>query len=304
MTDATTTTTTTTAADTAAAAAAAAASAAAKPWFEGKIDAETVEYFKTNKGFDVSDPAGFAGKLAPLYRNVEKMIGAKPEELVRWPKDAGDGDNWKNVYTRLGVPKEPKDYDLSTVKLKDGKDIEPAFADVLRASLHKANTPKESAAIIAKDIVDFQEGEKAAALAEKTAYVQKQEAELDKMWGTKKPINMVIANEAWSKLAAATGLTAEEGKKGWDAISKSGAADASIALRMLFTIGAKMGEAPFIGGERSGDVATMSREGAQARIRELQADPQWSARFKAGGQNSKEFREWQQLHAVAAGIAA
>ncbi len=300
MTDAATTTTTD-AATQAATAAAAAASAAVKPWFEGKVAPETVEFWRT-KGHDLSDPVKTTLSLTEQYRNIEKLVGVKPEELVRWPKDIGDTDNWNNVHARLGVPKEAKDYDLSTVKLKDGKDIDPAFADMIRGALHKAKAPKESAAVIAKDLVAFQEAEEATKLAEKTAYIQKQTDELDKSWGARKAINMVIANEAWNKLGAATGLTAEDTKKGWDAISKSGAADSSLALKMLFTLGQRMGEAPFIAGDRTADPTTMSREGAAAEIESLKKDLTFGAKLKAG--DTEAAKKWHNLHVVAFGQAA
>ena len=268
-------------------------------WHEGKIDTETAAYF-TNKGLDVTEPAKFALGLAPLYRNIEKLVGVKPEELVRWPKDIGDTDNWKNVYSRLGVPKEPKDYDLSTVKLKDGKDIDPAFADMIRASLHKANTPKDAAPAIAKDIVTFNEAKAAADLAEVTAKIQTEKAALDKNWGTKREINMVIAKTALEKAGAASGLTPEQVKQGWDAISIQGGIGASYAMQMLFTFGSRMGESPFIGSDRiPGDPALMSREGAAAEIESLKKDTAFGNKLRAD--DTEAAKKWKNLHTVAFG---
>lgn len=272
------------------------------PWHEGKIDAEVIGYL-TNKGLDPADPAKLALGLIPQYRNVEKLVGVKPEELVRWPKDIGDSDNWKNVHTRLGVPKEAKDYDLSAVKLKDGKDIDPAFADMIRASLHKANTPKDAAPAIAKDIVAFNEARAAADLAEVTAKIQTEKEALDKNWGTKREINMVIAKTALEKAGAASGLTPEQVKQGWDALTTVGGIGASAAMQMLFTFGSRMGESPFIGSDRiPGDPALMSREGAAAEIESLKKDTTFGAKLKAGDTDSK--KKWENLHKVAFGQAA
>lgn len=284
-----------------AAAAASAVAAAAKPWYDGKLDTDVIGYLQ-NKGLDPNDPAKLALGLIPQYRNVEKLVGVKPEDLVRWPKDVGDTDNWNNVHTRLGVPKEAKDYDLSTVKRADGTEIDSVLADTIRASLLKAKTAKEAGPEIAKDFVKYIDDKAKSDLAEVTATVQAQQKALNDNWGTNREANMFIAKAALEKLGQASGLTPEQIKSGWDAITTTGGIGASYAMQMLLTAGKRMGEDRYVAGGQGGSPELMSRESAAAEIETLKRDTQFGERLKKG--DTEASKKWRSLHAVAFGQAA
>src|SRR5262249_59504072 len=101
-------------------------------WDQG-ADAEMAGYW-TNKVYDPSDPLKFASGITEQYRAAEKHLGAPSSELLRIPKANAQPADLAAFWQRLGVPKEAKDYDLSTIKFA-GADLEQGFADAMRATL-------------------------------------------------------------------------------------------------------------------------------------------------------------------------
>jgi len=279
-----------------AAAAAGAGAAAAPPWHGGKIDADTLGWWQ-NKGIDAADPVAVATKLTEQYRNAEKLHGVPSNELIRLPKANAAESDLKAFWQKVGVPAEAKDYDFSGIKFADGTDLDQGFSDAMRNALLAARTPKERAPEVVKAMVKFMDGNNAADAAEVTAKVQTEAAALDKNWGTNKPANLVVAKAALDRLGAAAGLTAEQTKAGWDALSKVAGIGASYAMEMLRIAGSRMGEDRYIGGGQGPAGATMSREAAKAEIDSLKKDTDYGRRLLAGGR--EERRKWDDLHKVA-----
>lgn len=286
----TTTGTTTTAATTA-------ATTTAAPWYGDKIDATTVGFWQ-NKGIDAADPVAVATKLTHFYRESEKFIGAPPEEMIRVPKANAAEADVKAYWGKIGVPAEAKDYDLSAVKSSSGQPIDQGFADTIRAALLEGRVPKDRAASVAVNLVKYQEGQAAAALADKTAVVNTEKALLDKNWGANAPANMVVAKGALDRLGQAAGLTPEQITKGWDALSIVGGIGASYAMEMLRVAGSRMGEAPYIGSQPgNGQSVVMSQAQAKAEIDSLKKDTNFGQHLLQGGR--EERRKWDDLHKVA-----
>jgi hypothetical protein len=283
----------------AAGAAAGAGAGAAAPWYGDKIDATTVGFWQ-NKGIDPADPVAVASKLTEFYRNSERFVGAPPEEMIRIPKANAAEADVKAYWGRIGVPAEAKDYDLSAVKYADGKVLEPSFSDTLREALYQGRVPKDRAGEVAARLVKHQEAGAAAALAEKTAIVTAETAALDKNWGPNKAANLVAAEAALTRLGEAAGLTPEQTKKGWDAISGVGGIGASFAMEMLRVAGTRMtlpgDQQPFIGGGQGGGAQVMSQAAAQAEIQSLKMDSAFRARLLAG--DTESTRKWNNLHKV------
>jgi hypothetical protein len=303
MTDTTAGTTTTAAATTTAATTGAAATtgtttaAATAPWFGDKIDATTIGFWQ-NKGIDPNDPIVVASKLTDFYRNAEKMIGAPADEMVRIPRPNAAEADIKNYLGKLGVPAEPKDYDLSGVKFADGKELELSFADTLRAALHDGRVPKDRAATVAARLIKHMESNDAAELAEKTAAINAERAALKQSWGANEPVNKVIATKALESLAAAAGISAEKAQQAMDLLSTVGGIGAASVWEMLRVAGTKMGEAPYIGSQPGNSGSTvMSRDQAAAEIDSLKRDKEFGARLLAGDRESR--RKWDDLHRVA-----
>jgi hypothetical protein len=131
------------------------------PWYEGKADAETIGHWD-NKGWKKDDPAAIAIEATKAARELQKHFGVPADQLLKLPKDSADDAGWKAVYSRLGVPSEPKEYDFSGVKFKDGTELEAAFSDTMRAALHSARVPKDKASTVVKAVVDYLDGADAA----------------------------------------------------------------------------------------------------------------------------------------------
>ena len=200
------------------------------------------------------------------------------------------------------MPKEAKDYDFSQIKMKDGSDLDPALADTLRASLHSNRVAKDYAGNVVKDVVKYLDSIADNALAEKTAYVQEQTQQLEKNWGTRAAYNMTVARDAMERFGALAGLTKEQTDQAVDALSKVGGVGAARVLEMFRQIGARMGEAPFIGGgQRSGgeDIGAMSKEDARAQIDALKRDQGFVERLTKG--NVEAQRQWRNLHQIMTG---
>ena len=253
-------------------------------WHEGKIDAETLGFWQ-NKGYDVTDPVKVASELTKQYRAAEKFIGVPPDQVLRMPKADAKPEEFAAFYQRLGAPADPKEYDFSGVKFA-GNDLEPAFADAMRAGLAAAFVPKDKAAAIVKSVVNYLES---ADTSESTVNAQKladEKTNLAKNWGAKYDFNHLQAMEG----ARRAGITPEavkalEGQLGYAAV-----------MEHFRKIGANTSEDTFVerGAGGQGDVVT--REGAISRKSELMADSAWAKRYLEGG--AAEAREMTRLNTM------
>lgn len=282
----------------AAGAAAGAGAGAAAPWYGDKIDTTTVGFWQ-NKGIDANDPVAVATKLTEFYRNSEKFVGAPPEEMLRMPKANAPEAEINAYWNKIGVPAEAKDYDLSTVKRADGKELPNGFADAFRAAAHSSRVPKEQAAGLMTALVKNMESVDAAALAERSAIIKAQVEALDKNWGTNKTYNLAKAERALQDLGKAAGLSPEDTKEAWDALGTVGGIGAAAAMEMLRVIGTKMGEpTDLITGDKGGGDKVMSIDQAKARIDELKLDKGFYKRLVTDKEAAAN-REWQDLHKIA-----
>lgn len=275
-----------------AAAAAAALAAGAKPWYEGKADAETIGWMQ-NKGWD-KDPVVTAIEASKARREAERFLGTSPEHLLKLPKDATDEAGWTAVRQRLGAPKEAKEYDLSGVKHADGKDLDPAFTDTMRNALHKIGAPKDTGPEVVKAVVKYLGDEAAAKASMKAATLQTERADLAKEWGTNMEFNRLTAMQGAKRAVgsdekAAQVISAMEQAVGYKA-----------TMEFWRKIGSGTTEDTFVEAGSGGSPVTMN--GAKARIAELANDPEWNARYLKG--MPKERQEMDSLIALVHGVAA
>jgi hypothetical protein len=153
---------------------------------------------------------------------------------------------------------------------------------------------------VVKAVVKHMDSQDAAALATRTATVKAEREALDKNWGTNKTYNEAVAMRALQELGKAAGLTPEQTKAGWDALSTTGGIGASYAMEMLRTFGAKMGEAPFIASNpnNGGNNQVMSREQAKAQIEALKVDKAFYKRMVIDKEVAAK-NQWTDLHKIA-----
>lgn len=247
------------------------------PWYEGKATAEDVGHWQ-NKGWDIKDPAAMALAAGKAHREAERLIGVPPSELLRLPKDKTDEAGWTNVWTRLGAPSDPKEYDMPALKGADGKVTNEGLDAVLRAAFGKVRLPKEQAidvsGAVAKYIADQQTGQQ----AERTAAVTEQRQALAKDWQTtpekikESPFFAIARNAAVALKIDPAALDALESQVGYAGV-----------MKMLHSIGTKIGEDKFFGGGDKTNAGPMTVGQAKDELALLKADPVWTKRYLDGG---------------------
>jgi hypothetical protein len=272
------------------AAAAAAAAGAAKPWYEGKVDAEIIGHWD-NKGWKKDDPASVAIEASKQARELAKHFGVPPEQLIKLPKDANDTAGWNGVYERLGAPKDAKDYDFTLVKHADGTDPAPALVDTMRSTAASLHLPKDRATDLAKAVVKHLDDTAAAATADRTAKLGAEKAALQQSWGANFDFNKLTAMQGAKRLGVdPETVNSLEGVVGYSKI-----------MEMFRKIGAGTSEDTFVDRGGGGGHGIATREGAVARMAELQSDKAWVERLLKGDMVAR--REFDSLSQQIAGVA-
>ncbi len=260
------------------------------PWYDGKADAETLGHWQNKLSPDVlKDPVQVALEMTRRHRESEKFIGAPADQILRLPKDAKDEAGWKDVWTRLGAPKEAKDYDFSAVKFADGTAIEDSFAEAIRQTAFAQHVPKDTATAFAQSVVKFMEGADASEKAELGAKLATEKAVLAKDWGPNADLNRLTAMQGAKRLGVTPDeINALENVVGYAKI-----------MEMFRKIGAGTSEDTFVEGKGGGNPTTA--HSATARLAELQSDQAWAKRLLAGDAAAR--REFTTLTEQIAGVS-
>ena len=263
------------------------------PWYEGKADAEIIGHWD-NKGWKKDDPAAIALEATKAARELQRHFGVPADQLLKLPKESDDVA-WNAVHQRLGKPADAKEYDFSGVKFPDGADLEPAFADTMRAALHKANVAKAAAPDVVKAVVKHLADADAAAAAELKVNIDTARAALAKEWGTKPESLDSHPNMAYARIGAQRlGIPPEAVAALENQVGYAGAIEA------LRKVGAGTREDTFVSPGQAGNVATVN--GALARIEELKTDKAFVERYNRGDRAA--VNELQNLLIMVHGSAA
>ena len=234
--------------------------------------------FVQNKGW--KDPA----QVVDSYRNLEKLLGAPQDQVIRLPKE-DDAAGWDSVMTRLGRPATPDGYKLEVPK--EGGD--PAFAKWASEQFHKQGLNEKQGKALAEGwnqrLMESQAAQKEAY----TAKVTQEQAALKKEWGAAHDQNQAIAQRAVREF----GVDA----KAIDAMESAIGLQATV--KFFHSIGSRMGEAAFVGGNgRSGDGnGPMTPAQANSQINALRQDPGFVQKYVAGDAQARAKME--QLHRFA-----
>jgi hypothetical protein len=239
-------------------------------WYDGKAAPEMLGFWQ-NKGYNAADPATVAIEATKAAMQAQTFIGAPPDQLIKLPKDANDEAGWKGVYSRLGVPAEAKDYDLSSIKTADGKDLDPAFADMMRAALHRGNVGKDKAPEVVKALVKHFTDREAARATETAAQRAAERAQLLKDWGNNAEFNRLTAMQGAKRL----GVTEEDVARFENILGYN------KTMEMFRKVGAGTTEDTFVESKQGGPVTTAGT--AAARKTELMADKAWVERYLNNG---------------------
>lgn len=257
------------------------------PWYTETVkDAEIIDHWQ-NRGWHTKTAAEIAVEATKAHKEAEKFIGVPSDQIIRLPKEASDEAGWNQVWSRLGRPTDAKGYDFSTLKHKDGKDVETVLADTLRNAAFAQKLPKEAALGMAKEVVKHLDGKAEAENAERTSALTAEKTKLADNWKGNTDTNMVIARNA----AAALNVTPEE------VAALEQVVGYSRVMEMFRSIGTKIGEDKFVRNENQLS-GVMSKDAARATLADRMADTAWGKRLVEGDSATK--REWEALSQIIA----
>jgi hypothetical protein len=129
--------------------------------------------------------AGFMKNIADIpslvksYASAQTMIGA---DKIAIPGANATGDDWKQVFQKLGVPEKAEDYKVDLDKTWDGK-VDKDFLDKFKATAHGANILPSQAKTMAEWFAKENETAFKSMQAEMQQSVQAGLDALQKEWG-------------------------------------------------------------------------------------------------------------------------
>ncbi len=257
-------------------------------WTTG-LDAELLGHAQ-NLGWHDKTPAEAAREALKAHRSAQLMLGVPADRMVKLPAANADPKEWDAVWQKLGKPADAK-YDLSSVKIGD-QPLPQADVDWIAERANELNLSQDGALRLAQAHVKRQTDSAATAAADLTARQGEEAAKLAANWGQNAEANLFVAKQTALKLGVtAEAVAALEGKIGYAAV-----------MEMFRSIGAKTGEADFVGNGQNFNGGIMTRDQAVARKAELLADTAWAKRYTDGG--TQENRELQALLAIITGASS
>lgn len=241
---------------------------------------EDLKGYVATKGFQGPDA------VVDAYRNLEKMVGAPPERIIKMAEkirdDAGNlTPEAKQIFERLGAPKEAKDYQLEIPKEFGDEKLTEQFKNLF----HQEGVNKASAEKIVKTWNEYQAN---IAKLNKEAFeanFKNQDQSLRKDWGQAYEQNVNIAKEA----VRTVGIDA----KSIDALAAQIGHDKTMQL--FHKLGAAVGEGKFIKGDSPNRI--MEPSSAQYQIKELMKDRDFATRLDKGDMEARQ--RWDRLHQMA-----
>lgn len=259
------------------------------PWHQG-IAPEITGLWQ-NKGYDINDPVKVATELTKAYTEAEKFIGAPAAKVLRIA-DPTDEAGFRAMWQRLGAPSDAKEYDLGAAFApdKDGKPVNEALGNTLRAAFAQVNVPKHMAAAIAGAIAKYNSDQTQESMAAQTAAIETERAELRKNWGQNFDANMLVAKNAAQRLGIKPEVAA--------ALEKLDGVGYGAVMEMFRDLGSRLQEDKFITAPNAGGGSggIMSKDQATARKQELMRDDAWRDRYLNGG--AAEIREMTSLNTI------
>lgn len=258
-------------------------------WYDGFKDAATKEWLKN---YNNAYPDAESVALKAL--NLEKFIGAdKAGRGVVVPKADAKPEEWKAFWSKVGgVPEKADGYKLPETLAKD------ALAGKFREYAHSIGMPPQffegALGFLSKELEAFKVGDA-------QDFSKASEADLltlkDEWKGIEYDKNVELARRAAKQF-----VPHKTGEELTATLSKiEGALGTAQFMRLWASIGGAMSEHGFVVGEGGGGGGGMTLESAKIRVKELQADKAWGAKFSAGDADAKA--EWDKLHKIIASYA-
>ena len=242
-------------------------------WHESMgFDADTVGWLE-NRGLTKMDTKEALKNSINGFRSAEKYLGVPKDQLLRIPNfEKAEQSELNSFYDRLGRPNDPKGYNI---ELPEG--ASPEFADWAKGMFHEAGVPARQAEKIAAKWNERMGGQMEQSKQEQVQRSQEQQQNLAKEWGDAFEQQTGFAKQA----AGSLGISPEQ----IDALQQTMGYDG--VMKFFANIGEKMGEPAYVGGSGGNDNAPMTPQRAQAQIKELQSDREWTAKYLAGNADAR-----------------
>jgi hypothetical protein len=205
------------------------------------------------------------------YKNLEKLTGVPPEQMVKLPKD-NDPAAWNEVYTKLGRPATADKYNIPLPEGDKGE-----FAKTAREWFHEAGMSQSAVTKVAEKwnahLASVAKSQADAAAATLT----KETTELKAEWADQFDKNCSLVDKA----ATVFGMGADTLK------ALKTAMGPKAAMKFLHTLGTRIAveDTQFVdGGNRTPDsaFAGMTPQAAMSKIESLKNDKafvqQWNSR--------------------------
>lgn len=244
-------------------------------WMSGFDD--DLKGYVQNKGF--KDPA----MVLDSYRNLEKLVGAPKDRLVKLPEKADDQAGWNEVFMKLGRPGTAKDYKIPMPE----KGGDEAFANSAKEMFYEAGLSQSQAEKVATKWNAYVAGTEQERFQAQQVKNQGEETTLKKEWGAAFDQNVNIGKKA----AATFGLDGATIDKLESVLGFSG------TVKLMHNIGSKLGEDGFVTGGRANFGGALTPEQAKNKIYQLRSDGDFVKRYAQGDKAALD--EMTKLHGFA-----
>lgn len=223
------------------------------PWYGDISSDPDLQSWVENKGWQ--DPVS----ALKSTRNLEKMVGAPADEVVRIPENV-DNDTYSNVMQRLGAPESPDGYEFNTQGA-----VDEDFMGWFRNTAHEFKLPKSVAAGLQQKYDEYIEQRQQQEIQAHNANVMAEDKALQGKWGNGYDKNVRMAQTTAQALGFDENvLNALEQSVGYGA-----------AMEWLVALGSKLTEDSFESGNGPvpGFGTSLTPDEAKHAISNLHADP-------------------------------
>ncbi len=203
--------------------------------------------------------------LAKEHANAQKLIGA---DKVVIPGDDATEEEVRAFRTKLGVPLESKDYDLSGIEVPEGLPWDEGFQTSMVDSMHKHGLSQAQVQGVLADYIESVGGQYQEVTGEAA---QSRESALKDMrteWGRSAPAQEQMAKSAFQSFAG----------ENWQDIAGIQLADGGVLgdnvdfIRTFANVGSKMQDHGLVGASNAPSRTTFTPGEAQAKVNQIVAD--------------------------------
>lgn len=231
-----------------------------------------------DSGFDEDTRAYVSAKgwkaptdLLTSYRNLEKFAGGS-KSLLELPGVDADPKAWEQVYNKLGRPESPDKYGIQP---PEGAD--PQVVDWFKKTSHELGLTDKQAREMFNRYNELAGSQMQQTQAQMQQAMEQDIATLKREWGQGFDAQIDMGKRA----VQALGLNEQ---KLSEYESKLGTGE---MLRLFATLGSKMGEDSFVGGDRSNDSGFgLTPAAARQQLTDLKTDQRFMDAYMKGDKDA------------------